>query len=117
MVEHLVVVVGILEADVLEADGTRTGLQRLCVLGILDGHGGIHDLRKALDAGHAALELLGELDDAADGGDEGGDVEHISHQVTGGYPAVHQRQTARKVTTRYIRPSKRRVEVLNAAMA
>ena len=96
VVEHLVVVVGVLEADVLEADGTRAGLQGLCVLGILDGHRGVHDLRKALDAGHAALELLGELDDAADGGDKGGDVEHISHQVTGGYPAVHQRQTARK---------------------
>ena len=39
MVEHLVVVVGVLEADVLEADGTRAGLQGLCVLGILDGHG------------------------------------------------------------------------------
>ena len=117
VVEHLVVVVRVLEADVLEADGARAGLQGLCVLGILDGHRGVHDLRKALDAGHAALELLGELNDAADGGDEGGDVEHISHQVTGGYLAVHQRQTARKDDHQIHQPSNRRVEVLNAAMA
>ena len=74
MVQHLVVVVGVLEADVLEPDATRAGLQGLGILGVLDGDGGVHDLRTALDAGHAPLELLGELHDAADGGDEGGDI-------------------------------------------
>ena len=52
----------------------------------------VHDLGKALDAGHAALELLGKLHAAADGGNEGGDVQHIGHHVTGGDPAVHQRE-------------------------
>ena len=96
MVQHLVVVVGVLEADVLEPDGARAGLQGLGILGVLDGDGGVHDLRKALDAGHAPLELLGELHDAADGGDEGGDIEHIGHEVAGGDLPIDQRQAARK---------------------
>ena len=96
MVQHLVVVVGVLEADVLEPDGARAGLQGLGILGVLDGDGGVHDLRKALDAGHAPLELLGELHDAADGGDEGGDIEHISHEVAGGDLPIDQRQAACK---------------------
>ena len=96
MVQHLVVVVGVLEADVLEPDGARAGLQGLGILGVLDGDGGVHDLRKALDAGHAPLELLGELHDAADGGDEGGDIEHIGHEVAGGDLPIDQRQAACK---------------------
>ena len=89
-------VVRVLKAYLLEPDLAGAGLQGHGVRGILDGHRGVHDLGKALDAGHAALELLGELDDAADGGDEGGDVEHIGHKVTGGDLTVHQRQTARQ---------------------
>ena len=96
MVEHLVVVVRVLKADIVKADGTGAGLQGPGIGGIVDGHGGVHDLCKALNAGHAALELLGKLDDAADGGDEGGDIEHVSHQVTGGDLAVDQRQAARQ---------------------
>ena len=89
-------VVRVLKADIVKADGTGAGLQGPGIRGIVDGHGGVHDLGKALDAGHAALELLGKLDDAADGGDEGGDIEHVGHQVTGGDLAVDQRQAARQ---------------------
>ena len=96
VVQDLVVVIRVLEADVVEPDGTGAGLQGLCVWGVVDGHGGVHDLSEALDAGHAALELLGELDDAADGGDQGGDVEHVGHEVARADLAVHQRQAARK---------------------
>ena len=42
------------------------------------------------------LELLGKLDDAADGSDQGGDIEHVGHQVTGGDLTVDQRQAARQ---------------------
>ena len=96
VVQDLIVVIRVLEADVVEPDGTGAGLQGLCVGGVVDGHGGVHDLSEALDAGHAALELLGELDDAADGGDQGGDVEHVGHEVARADLAVHQRQAARK---------------------
>ena len=96
MVEHLVVVVRVLKADIVKADGTGAGLQGPGIGGIVDGHRGVHDLSKALDAGHATLELLGKLDDAADGSDEGGDIEHVGHQVTGGDLTVDQRQAARQ---------------------
>ena len=91
IVQHLVVVIRVLKADVLEPDRAGAGLQWHGVRGVLNGHRGVHDLGKALDAGHAALELLGKLHDAPDGGDEGGDIQHIGHKVTGGDPAVHQR--------------------------
>ena len=94
VVQDLVVVVRVLKADVFKPDVTGAGLQRYRIRGIADGHRGVHDLGKALDAGHSALELLGKLHDAADGGDEGGDVQHIGHHVTGGDPAVHQREAA-----------------------
>ena len=94
VVQHLVVVVRVLKADVFKPDVTGTGLQRYRIRDIADGHRGVHDLGKALDAGHAALELLGKLHDAADGGNKGGDIQHIGHHVTGGDPAVHQREAA-----------------------
>ena len=96
MMQNLVVVVRVFEADILEPDGTGAGLERLCVGCVVDGDGRVHDLGKALDAGHAALELLGELDDAADGGNEGGDIEHISHEVARADLAIHQRQATRQ---------------------
>ena len=94
IVQHLVVVIRVLKADVLEPDRAGAGLQGHGVRGVLNGHRGVHDLGKALDAGHTALELLGKFHDAPDGGNEGGDVQHVGHQVTGGDPAVHQRQAA-----------------------
>ena len=94
--QHLVVVVRVLKAHLLEPDLAGAGLQWHCVRCVLDGNRGVHDLGKALDAGHAALELLGKLHDAPDGGDKGGDVEHIGHKVAGGDLAVHQRQAARQ---------------------
>ena len=90
VVQHLVVVVRVLKAHLLEPDLAGAGLQWHCVRCVLDGNRGVHDLGKALDAGHTALELLGKLHDAPDGGDEGGDVEHIGHKVTGGDLAVDQ---------------------------
>ena len=37
--------------------------------------------------------VVGKLDDAADGGDEGGDIEHISHEVAGGMNAAGYTRT------------------------
>ena len=96
VVQHLVVVVRVLKAYLLEPYLAGAGLQWHGVRGVLDGNRGVHDLGKALDAGHAALELLGKLHDAPDGGDKSGDVEHIGHKVASGDLAVHQRQTARQ---------------------
>ena len=53
----------------MHSTAIQTGLQWHGVRGVLDGNRGVHDLGKAHDAGHAALELLGKLHDAPDGGD------------------------------------------------
>ena len=94
VVQHLVVVIRVLKADILEPDRAGAGLQGHGVRGVLNGHRGVHDLGKALNTGHAALELLGKFHDAPDGGNEGGDVQHVGHQITGGDPAVYQGQAA-----------------------
>ena len=92
--QYLVVVVGVLKAHIPEFDAALPHGQRPGVGGIGDGHGSIHDFQEALDAGHAPLELLGKFHDASDGGNQGGNVEHIGHQIAGIDGPVYQRQAA-----------------------
>ena len=94
--QDLVVVVGVLKADVVKVDAAVLHDQRLRVGGIGDGDGRIHDLGKALDAGHAALELLGKFDDTADGRDQRRDIQHIRDKVARADGPVHKGQSARQ---------------------
>ncbi len=53
-------------------------MQRLCVFYILDLKRRVHDLLEAFDACHAALKLLGKLDQAANGGQQHVDIEQVA---------------------------------------
>ena len=94
MAQHHVVVVGVLKADVAELNAALAHGQRFSVGRVGNGHWRVHDLQKPLDAGHAALELLGKFHNTADGGDQRRHIQHIGHQVAGVDGAVHQRQAA-----------------------
>ena len=92
--QHLVVVVRVLEADMVEPDGAGARFEGHRAGRVLDVDGGVQNLKEALDAGHAPLELLGKLDDAPDGGDQGGNVQGVRHQVAGSDPALDHEDAA-----------------------
>ena len=94
MAQDLIVIIGVLKADIAEVDAALPHLQRLRTGKVGDGDGGVHDLGKALNAGHAALELLGKFHDAADGSDQCGDIQHIGHQIARADGTVHEGKTA-----------------------
>ncbi len=79
--EHPVVVVRVFKGDVMEADLSLRIDKRYRARIIEDVDVRVHDLQKPLDPGHALLELLRELDDAPDRGDEGCDIHDIGHHV------------------------------------
>ena len=94
--QDLVVVVGVLKADVVKVDAAVLHDQRLRVGGVGDGDGRIHDLGKALNAGHAALELLGKLDDTSNRRNQCRDIQHIRDKVARADGSVHKGQSARQ---------------------
>ena len=96
MMQHLIVVVGVFKAHVFKLNAAVLHFQRFGIGLVRNGNRGVHDFRKALNAGHAALELLGKLDNAADGGNQRGDIQHIRHQIAGTDGPVHQRKPARQ---------------------
>ena len=93
--QYFIVVVRIFKAHMLEGDASLHIFQGLCVLVVEDVYIRVHDLAEALDACHAALELLGEFDDAPDGGQQRGDVQHVGHKVARLDLAVEHKQAAR----------------------
>ena len=94
MAQDFVVIVGVLKADILKLDAALSHNERFGIGGVGDIHRRVHDFVKALNAGHAPLELLGKFHNAADGGDEGGDIEDVRHQITGADPPVNQEEPA-----------------------
>ena len=93
--EHLVVlIIAVMEADVIKAHVAAHLSQGLGVGGILDIAGRIHDFAEALDARHAALELLGKVHNGADGGQQGGYVEQIGRVIADADFLVDQKQRA-----------------------
>ena len=87
--QHFVLfVVGIVEAHFLKADLPLYLAQGLGAGVVLDLHRRVHDFAEALDAGHAALELLGEVHDAADGGEQRGNIQQERDVIAHGDFAV-----------------------------
>lgn len=56
---------------------------------------GDHNLKEALHAAHAALELLRKLHDAVNGIDERCDIQKVRHKLRGVDGAVHHEDGAR----------------------
>ena len=94
MTQHLVVVVRVFKAHIAELNAAFFHLQRFGVGGVSDLNGGIDNVKKALNAGHAALELLGKLHNAADGGNQSGNIQHIGNQIASADGAIYQRKAA-----------------------
>ena len=90
--QHVFVVVAVMEADVVEGYvaahmGQFHGVGRVLDIGCF-----IHDFAEALDAGYAALKLLHEIHDAADGGQQGIDIEQIGHVIRRGDGPLNDEQ-------------------------
>ncbi len=82
MTQHLVVVVRVFKAHIAELNAAFFHLQRFGVGGVSDLNGGVSIMsKKALDAGDAALELLGKFNNAPDGGNQSGNIQHIGNQI------------------------------------
>ena len=94
MTQYAVVVVGIFEGHILKDDLPLGDLQWQRIGCIGDFYWCVHDFKEPLDAGDAPLKLLGKFYNAADSGDEGGDVEHVGHQITRRNGAVDHKETA-----------------------
>ena len=62
---------------------------------VADLDGRVHDLKEALHAAHAALELLRKLHDAVNGIDERCDIQKVRHKLRGVDGAVHHEDGAR----------------------
>ena len=92
VVDDLGVVVLIVEGNVVERDFAPDIRQHLRVRRVHNLRRGVHDFKETVDASHAALELLGEFNDAADGVQQHVRIQQIRHEVRRAEPTCLDEQ-------------------------
>ncbi len=95
VVQHRAILrVRVVEADVVKGDIALHIFQRYGARRVGDFKRRVHDFLKALDARHAALELLGKLHQPADGGQQHVDVQQVTQVLAGRDVPLPQEQRA-----------------------
>ena len=90
--EHVAALGVIAKAHMVKCDVSFYVFQRDGIWLVDDLHRRIHHLDKPLNAGHPPLKLLGEFHNAANGGEQGGDVQQIGSQISWGNAAIYEKE-------------------------
>ncbi len=108
-------VVRVLKADIFKDNIALCVSQFHSIRFVKDLNVRVHNLQKTLNARKPSLKLLRKLYNPADGGDEGGHIQHVSHQIPGlhqalyhKYPPSHQHQKVHQSVEKFYRGVERR---------